>query len=203
VSPDFDELVGTDIEPEARERLLHAHRMLVAAGAPPELPPSLAEPRVPQAEVIPLGTLNRRRAATILVLAAALAVLAFGAGFLTAGHRGQTFSSVGTIAMRGTAAAPNADGSIRVGADDKAGNWPMIVRVSNLPKLSEKAYYTLWLTKKGRAVAPCGAFLVRGGTHPTEVRFTVAYKRGEYDGWVVTKQTRGARKLGPVLLKTV
>jgi len=204
MSPDFDELVGTDIEPEERERLLYAHRMLVAAGAAPELPPSLEKPLAPQAEVIPIGVVNRRRALTVAVLAAALAVLAFTAGFLTAGHRGQTFSSVGTVVMRGTPAEPDAEGSIKVGADDKAGNWPMIVRVSNLPKLPTGGYYTLWLTKKGRAVAPCGAFLVRGGTHPTEVRFTVAYKRGEYDGWVVTKQTRGGgRTPGPVLLKTV
>ena len=204
MSPDFDELVGTDIEPEERERMLRAHRMLVAAGVPPELPPALAHPHVPQAEVIPLWVVNKRRVLTVAVLAAALAVLAFAAGFLTAGHRGQTFASVGTVVMRGTAAEPDAEGSIKVGENDKAGNWPMIVRVSNLPKLPNNGYYTLWLTKKGRAVAPCGAFVVRGGTHPTEVRFTVAYQRGEYDGWVVTKQTRGSgRTPGPVLLKTV
>ena len=202
MSPDFDELVGTDIEPEERERLLYAHRMLVAAGPAPELPPALAEPQPPQAEVIPLGVGNRRRVAVVAVLAAALAALAFGAGFLIGHHPGGR-GSVATIVMRGTAAAPDGEGSIKLGATDKAGNWPMVVRVSNLPKLSGKAYYTLWLTKKGRAVAPCGAFLVRGGSHPTEVRFTVAYKRGEYDGWVVTKQTRGNRKPGPVLLKTV
>src|SRR5215831_19340282 len=122
MSPDFDELVGTDLEPEERERLLRAHRMLVAAGPMPELPPSLADPRPPQAEVIPLGFANRRRVATVLVLAAAIAVLAFAAGFLTAGHRGQTFASVGTVVMRGTAAEPDAEGSIKVGENDKAGN---------------------------------------------------------------------------------
>ena len=202
MSPDFDELVGTDIEPEQRERMLRAHQMLLAAGAPPELPPSLVDPRPPEAEVIPLGFANRRRLATTLVLAAAITVLAFGAGFLTGHHRGGR-GPVATIVMRGTAAVPDAEGSIQLGGTDKAGNWPMLVRVSNLPKASNDAYYTLWLTKKGRAVAPCGSFLVRGGSHPTEVRFTVAYKRSEYDGWVVTKQTRHARKPGPVLLKTV
>ena len=202
MSPDFDELVGTDVEPEERERMLRAHRMLVAAGAPPELPPSLANPSRPEAEVIPLGAVNRRRGAVVALLAAALVALAFGAGFLTGHHRGGR-GAVATVVMRGTPAVPDAEGSIQLGTTDKAGNWPMLVRVSNLPKVSNDVYYTLWLTKKGHAVAPCGSFLVRGGSHPTEVRFTVAYKRSEYDGWVVTKQTRHQRKPGPVLLKTV
>jgi Anti-sigma-K factor rskA, C-terminal len=203
LSPDFEELVGTDLEPEERERMLRAHRMLVAAGAPPELPDSLADPQPPQAEVIPLGVANRRRVAVVAVLAAAFAVLAFGAGYLTASHKGGRSTTVATVMMRGTAAAPSADGSIELGAKDKAGNWPMLVRVANLPKLPQTGYYTLWLTKKGRPTAPCGAFLVRGGSHPTEVRFSVAYNRSEYDGWVVTEQTRGNRKPGPVLMKTV
>jgi hypothetical protein len=41
VSPDFDELVGTDLEPEERDRLRHAHDLLVAAGPLPELSPEL------------------------------------------------------------------------------------------------------------------------------------------------------------------
>ena len=57
--------------------------MLVAAGPPPELPPALADPTAPtEAEVIPFW--NRRRNAAIAVLAAALAALAFGVGYITA-----------------------------------------------------------------------------------------------------------------------
>jgi hypothetical protein len=203
MSPDFDELVGTDIEPEERARLLHVHELLVAVGPPPELPPSLADPSgPPEAEVIPFW--NRRRNAAIAVLAAALAALAFGVGYLTGHQRsGSTLGSQGTVVMRGTSVDPDASGSIKLGSKDAAGNWPMLVRVSNLAKLPKNGYYTLWLTKKGRAVAPCGSFLARGGEHPTEVRFTVAYKRSEYDGWVVTKQKRGDRKPGQVLLKTI
>jgi hypothetical protein len=79
----------------------------------------------------------------------------------------------------------------------------MLVRVSNLEKLQRGRYYTLWLTRKGRAVAPCGSFIVSGGDATTEVHFTVAYKLKNYDGWVVTEQARGDRTTGPVLLRTV
>ena len=78
----------------------------------------------------------------------------------------------------------------------------MRVRVSNLDKLPPHAYYTLWLTRKGRAVAPCGSFLV-SSEPTTEVHFTVAYKLKGFDGWVVTVQKPGHREPGPVLLKTV
>jgi len=202
VSPDFDELIGTDIEPGERARLLRAHEMLIAAGPPPELPPRLADPTgPPEAEVIPFW--NRRRNAAIAVLAAAIAALAFGVGYLTGHSKSGDQFTQGTVVMRGTVADPDANGSIQLGSKDDAGNWPMLVRVSNLAKLPKHGYYTLWLTKKGRAVAPCGSFLVRGGEHPTEVKFTVAYKRSEYDGWVVTQQKRGDRKPGTVLLKTI
>ena len=35
--PDFDELVGTDLEDGERQRLLRVHELLVEAGPPPEL----------------------------------------------------------------------------------------------------------------------------------------------------------------------
>ena len=63
-------------------------------------------------------------------------------------------------------------------------------------------YYTLWLTRKGRAVVPCGTFVVDGGDSTTEVRFTVSYKLKNFDGWVVTKQKRGQREPTRALLKT-
>jgi hypothetical protein len=202
MSPDFDELVGTGLEPEERDRLRRAHDLMIAAGPLPELPPKLADPSGPQeAEVVPFW--NRRRNAVIAVLAAALAALAFGVGYLTGHKKSENGFTQGTIVMRGTVAAPDGVGSIQLGSKDDAGNWPMLVRVSNLAELHNGAYYTLWLTKKGKPVAPCGSFLVRGGTHPTEVKFTVAYKRSNFDGWVVTKQQRGDRTPGRVLLKTI
>ena len=40
--PDFDELIGNELEGDERERLLRVHELLIAAGPPPELPPELA-----------------------------------------------------------------------------------------------------------------------------------------------------------------
>lgn len=202
MTPDFDEMVGTDINPAERERLLRAHDLLIAAGPLPELPPSLAEPGGPQAEVI-TPFFNRRRNATLAVLAAAIAAAAFGIGYLTGDRGGTTFAIRKTVVMHGTAGAPaGAIASIGLGTKDAAGNWQMLVRVSNLKKLPPGGYYTLWLTRKGRAVAPCGSFLVRGDK-TTDVRFTVAYKLKDFDGWVVTEQARGHHEAGRTVLTTV
>jgi hypothetical protein len=202
VTPDFDELVGTDLDPTERARLRRAHDLLVAAGPLPELPQSLAEPGTAEAGVV-TPFFNRRRNATLAVLAAAIAAAAFGIGYLTGDRGGGGFAEQKTIVMQGTAAAPpGAIASIGLGKRDKAGNWQMLVRVSNLKKLPPGGYYTLWLTRKGRAVAPCGSFLV-SGENTTRVRFTVAYPLRNFDGWVVTEQARGHRDPGRVLLKTV
>ena len=40
--PDLHELVGDDLEPAERDQLERVHAMLLDAGPPPELPPSLA-----------------------------------------------------------------------------------------------------------------------------------------------------------------
>jgi hypothetical protein len=205
VTPDFEELVGSDLDPEERARLQRAHDLLVAAGAPPELPPSLAEPGAVQAETTLF--FNRRRNATIAVLAAALAAAAFGIGYLT-GQSGKSnnFAVRHTVVMHGTSTAPSgAIASIALGNRDDAGNVQMLVRISNLKELKRGAYYTLWLTRKGRPVVPCGSFLVHAGNREstTEVRFTVAYKLKNFDGWVVTEQKRGQHEPGRVLLKTV
>ena len=37
MTPDFDELVGTDLEPGERARLERVHELLIAAGPPPDL----------------------------------------------------------------------------------------------------------------------------------------------------------------------
>ena len=98
MKPDFDELVGTDLGPEERERLRRAHDLLIAAGPPPELPPALADPTgPPKADVIPFW--NRRRNAVIAVLAAALAALAFGIGYLTGHSKSANTFAAATIAI--------------------------------------------------------------------------------------------------------
>jgi hypothetical protein len=203
LTPDFHELVGDDVEPEERARLQRMHDLLVAAGPLPELPPSLAEPQPPEAEIVPF--FNRRRNASVVLLAAAAAAAAFGIGYLT-GHNGNSdFVTKHTVEMRAAAGAPaGAIGSIAVSGQDDSGNWQMIVRVAHLEKLEGRAYYAVWLTRKGRAVAPCGYFVVPGNTNKvTEVRLTVPYKLSRFDGWVVTEQIPRHREPGRVVLTTV
>src|SRR5437016_788732 len=77
-----------DVPAEERERLRRAHDLLVAAGPLPELPPEL-EHRVEPAPAEVVSIFMRRRAAVVGILAAALAALAFGGGFLIGhSHRG-------------------------------------------------------------------------------------------------------------------
>ena len=196
--PDFDDLVGTDLPAAERERLLRAHELLLAAGPLPELPPQLEEPREPQpGEVVPF--FNQRRSAVYAIAAAAIALVAFGGGYL-AGNRGGGFDAYRTVRMHGTALAPDSLASIQVGRANGDGNWPMLVKVSNLPELPPGGYYTVWLTRHGKALAPCGTFRAHGNT--TSVSFTVAYALKRFDGWVVTKWIPGARHPASTVMTT-
>jgi hypothetical protein len=195
-TPDFDDLVGDDLPPEERDRLLRVHELLVAAGPPPELPPSLADPPRPQTKV---ALLPSRRRYTFVGVAAAAVLAAFVGGYLAGGH-GAGFSTAAVRPMHGTRLAPLATATIRVAEPDKAGNWPMRFSVSGLPALRRGEYYELYLSRHGKPIATCGTFTVHGGT--TVVRLNAPYELRRFDGWVVTRHEAGARGDGPVLLTT-
>jgi hypothetical protein len=167
--PDFDELVGEDLEPRERERLLRAHEALLVAGPPPELPAHLARPARPR----------RRAVALALPLAAALALAAaaFAAGWLAkpAAHEVDF-----TLGMYGTAAAPSASAELHVYERDEAGNWPMEMEIEGLPEGS----YELVLTRAGKPAASCGRFLVQGRTVTV---LNAPYRLRDYDGWAVIR----------------
>jgi anti-sigma-K factor RskA len=199
---DLRDLVGEDVPDEELERLRRAHELLVAAGPPPELSPMLeAAPPVGPSEPREgrLSFLPRRRLGTAFAVAVAIAAIAFGAGYFT-GKREP--GSERTVDMRGTALAPSAAASIKVGAEDKAGNVPMVVHVRGLPKLAARGYYTLYLTRKRKPVVSCGAFTVVGPTKTTEVQLSIPYMLGRYDGWVVSRERPRGPHPGPVVLTT-
>jgi hypothetical protein len=128
----------------------------------------------------------RRRLAASLVAAAALALAAFGTGYLL-GDRGvdpDAFAVDFVVPMRGTEAAPDARGSLEVGEIDEAGNWPMRLTVRNLRERPRDGFYELWLTKDGRLEASCGRFKVEGDS--TVVPLNAPYRLRQYDSWVVT-----------------
>ncbi len=175
---DFDALVGDDLEPTERARLLRVHEMLLEAGPPPELTPQLSAPQAPpRANVI---ALPRRRRGAVLLIAATFVLAVFGAGWLSGAHRNTHV--VKTIAMIGPAGA---HASLAVLRADSAGNWPMVMKISGLAALPAGQTYALWLTKHGKLEASCGTFTVGEGT--TTVNLNAPYKLKEYDGWIVVR----------------
>ena len=175
--PDFDDLVGGDLDDTERARLRRVHDLLVSAGPPPELSPKLTSgPPEPKARVIPFP---RSRWRTVAVSAAAALLVAFFTGWAVGAHRGND-DVRRTIAMTG---ANGALASLDVLNPDDAGNWGMKMTVSGLPVLAGGKTYTLWLTKHGHLDSECGTFVVQPGA--TKVRMTVPYHLREYTGWVV------------------
>ena len=136
MTPDFEELVGTDLEPEERDRLQRAHDLLIAAGPPPELPPGLADPMgPPRRRSIPFW--NRRRNAAIAVLAAALAALAFGIGYLT-GHTKSDNESFTEGDDRDAAARPRRPTARSARCSSAPRTTPATGRCSSASRTSQK-----------------------------------------------------------------
>ncbi|TMK77666.1 MAG: hypothetical protein E6G45_08645 [Actinobacteria bacterium] len=195
--PEFRDLVGDDLPAEERARLERVHELLMEAGPPPELPPSLA--KAPDRATQSPSWLPRRRLGTALALAAAIALIAFLGGYL-AGYSHNSFHSSRQVAMHGTSAARLASGLIKLGKPDRGGNWPMIVTVRGLPGVMPRGYYELYLTRNGKRILRCGSFNPKTGS--TSVRFSVPYAIRSSDGWVVTRKDTGERGPETVVLKT-
>jgi hypothetical protein len=189
--PDFDDLVGYNVPAEERERLRRTHDLLVEAGPPPELSPELETVPWPDDALQPLfGRRREHKARRPVLLAAALATAIF-VGFLLGQATTSDNSSVGatkTVQLHGTALAHGALATLKLGNEDAAGNWPMVLQVSGLPKLENGGYYALFLTKDGEPLVSCGTINVSGAT---SVRLSAAYalERFDQDGWVIVRQT--------------
>jgi hypothetical protein len=176
--PDFDELVGSDIEIAERERLRRVHEALVAAGPPPELSATLTSAPAPNvARLAP-----RRRRAALVALAAALGAVAFALGYLVAESRGPDTDRV--IAMTGTSGAT---ASLEIFEADDAGNWPMELEVERLAPPASGEQYQLWLTRDGELTALCGSFLAEDDGS-TVVPMNAPWRLADFDGWVVVEE---------------
>ena len=183
--PDLRDLIGDDVPPDELQRLARVHELLARAGPPPELPGELAEAPEPDATV---ALLPKRHWRPLAALAAALALAAFGVGWLAASANDSDAEAFPPIEFRvpmaGTTAAPNAVASIAVAELDDAGNWPLAMTIRGLPELPRGQSYELWLTKKGKLAALCGPFR----THGNSIAYLNApYRLRQYDGWVVTR----------------
>jgi hypothetical protein len=186
MNPGFDDFIDEGLDPVEQERLRKVHELLLAAGPPPELPSALARlmPGATEAEVIRFPLRSRRAGFAALVLAATVAVAAFG-GYLL-GNNGQSgFKTVRVVSMQGQGSFA----SVRVGPNDGNGNWPLELSVSGLPKLTGKQYYELMLTQNGKPTYPCGSFVMHGDA-TTTLYWTVPYKITTGSKWVVMVLTR-------------
>jgi hypothetical protein len=198
--PDFDDLVGTEVEQAERERLRRVHDLLVEAGPPPELSPEIEHGPT-------LGmTLSRRGGGAqkrVLLIAAAIVVvgLAFLGGYLSGNGGSSGLDSGNVLKLSGTSAAPAALASLYIEPVDAAGNWPMKLSATGLPKLPAHGYYTVWLVRNGKPWASCGAFVVAGTHRAVSVGLNAPYRLQRGDSWVVTKQLAGRGDVGPVVLK--
>jgi hypothetical protein len=197
---DLRDLVGANVPEEELTSIRRAHELMLAAGPLPELPPSLHDPpAVDDArDASAAFALLPRRGGRILTLAAAFALLTLVIGYVVGNHRGG-FETDYSVAMKGTQAAPRAEGVIRVGHRDSVGNSPLELQVVGLKRLPQHAYYVLYLTRHRKPAVSCGTFRVHGGA--TTVRMNAPYRFRSYDGWVVVEHERGQRKSAPVLAK--
>lgn len=175
MTPDFDDLVGADLDPRERERLERVHELLVAAGPPPESAPD-----------VPVELRPRRGRGALLALAAALAVAAFALGAaLVDDPASRNVDFIET--MTGTAAARDATASLVVYDLDSAGNWPMELEVAGLPPAASGRPYELWLTRDGELEALCGGFFTDSRGWAT-VPLNAPYRFAEFDGWVIVEE---------------
>jgi hypothetical protein len=199
-TPDFEDLIDVNLGHEERERLKHVHDLLVTAGPPPELTPQME--RGPTLATTLGGPSRRRFERRVALLAAAVLVLvvAFLGGYLAGHGSAGSLASAHTLKLVGTAQAPHAQAALQVQAADPAGNWPMKLSATGLPKLPPHGYYEVFLTRRGKIFAPCGVFLVKDPTAAVSVQLNAPYHLQRGDGWVVTKQLPGKREAGPVVL---
>jgi len=197
--PDFEELVGSDVEGAERARLQRVHALLVQAGPPPEISPSIeAGPTLAMTMTRRPARVRRR----VLLLAAAIAIvaLAFVGGYI-AGNGSSTVSGK-VLQLTGTPAAPNAFASLQIEHVDAAGNWPMRISVKGLPAVHGHWYYEVYLMRDGKPYAPCGSFKV-ATNQATVVELNAPYRLKHGDTWVVTKQPPDSTAPGQVVLKPV
>jgi hypothetical protein len=174
----YDELVGPD-DPD-RDRLLAVDSLLRAAGAPPELPPSLESPP-PELQARVLAFPHRRHPVRVAAAIAIAATVLFGVGY-TLGGRNSLPQPERTVTMTGTSGAT---ASIVLLPKDAAGNWPMTLHVSGLAPLPRGKTYTLWLTRGGKLAESCGTFAVAAGS--TRVPLNAPYPLKQFDGWVIAR----------------
>lgn len=172
---ELDRLIDLEgLSPFQRQRLEAVHSLLQQVGPPDELPVGLMEPPAGQlggAEVI---ALRRRRPAGVLLVAASIAAVCFGCGYVIAdaAHPG-TVRAVEEISLQGV--QHDSFAALRVGAADADGNQPVQLTVRGLPPLpGTHLRYALVASQGRRPSTVIGMFRV-GPQGATTVTFSVPF----------------------------
>jgi hypothetical protein len=145
----------------------------------------------------------RKGGRRLALLAAAICVLGvvFLGGYIT-GNRGGTLASARTIELHGTAAAPQALASLKILPADAAGNWPMTLSATGLPRLGPKDYFEVYVYRNGKLLAPCGSFVAKAGTEEAvQVSLNAPYDLRSGDSWVVTQHAWDEPGAGRIVLR--
>lgn len=201
--PGLEELIGAEATGAERQRLQHAHELLLQAGPPPELSPELeAGPSLGMT----LRRERRRRAlkqrALVLLAAALTLVLVFFGGYAVAnGGGGGSGAKPSALALAGTKFAPEAQATLQVWPS-RAGNVPMTLDAVGLPKLPAHSYYEVYLVRNGKPWGSCGTFRV-GPSGEVRVTLNAPYSLRKGDSWVVTRPGPDGAEPGPTVLRPV
>lgn len=196
------DLVDLDgLSPEQRSRLERVHALLHQVGPPEDLPSTLREPpthRERGAVVIPL---RRRRPLGVALVAASIAAVCFGCGYVIANEaHPSTVPAVEVISLQG-GGLHDSFAALRVGAADVDGNLPVQLTVRGLPRLTDpKMRYALVFWDRLRPKSVIGLFTV-GPRGSTTVTFSVpfAIKSGMHFAVTETSST-GQQAPGPVVM---
>lgn len=204
---DLRDLLPDDVGDDELARLSRVHDLLLAAGAPAELPPHLQSPPAPPAVAGGARILSfaQQRWKAVGLGAVAAAAVLFGVGFLSgysskdAGFK----ATYGPVPMVGAGETRAAVAQILVGPKDAALNWPSQMKVRGLPALPKGGYYALWLTdeRTGKRLLLCTVFAVHKGVTTVTFNFPGPAKG---KGWVIVAGTGEgkATKVKPLLWTT-
>jgi hypothetical protein len=201
--PNFDELIGTEATGAERELLHRAHELLVQAGPPPELPPSLR--KAPNFGVFSLHQRRVVKRRALILLAATLSVaVVFFAGYAVrgGGSSAKAPNPVVDLRLKGTSALPKAQATLEVWKA-RDGNWPMTLSVVGLPKLANHGYYEVYLVRNGHPWGLCGTFRGADSSTALTVTLNAPYSLHQGDSWVVTRPTASGSEPGQTVLSPV
>lgn len=127
---------------------------------------------------------SRRRVWAVPAMAAAAAVLAFGAGLLVADRNDDDVAAIADVDLAGTDLAPDAHASGDV--VDRGAGYAIRLDMAGLPPAADGEYYEGWLRADDGELVSVGTFHMRSGD--SNVVLWSGVKIAEYHTLIVTEE---------------